>query len=454
MRDGSGRKVEGNQHPDPRVEAVRWSICEAELIQSIGRGRGVNRGADKPLQIDILTNVCLPIEVDNATTWNAIQPSLADIMRARGAVPLGYRDMAAAYFDLFPSPHAAEVALGRENPSQTPIERYLIGVCEGFLSIPYRRTGSRGPAARLLYDPTLIDPTVWLNTHIGEVQIIGDPAPVAAESAQRAEKNPGQTQNPGQPLNPGQSPGADAPAAHRDERQQSLVEIMRSSGAIPLNYRDMAAAYPDLFASPESARKALDRETPGQTPNRDFLLGICVGFLSLPYRRTGSRGLKTLLLFDPAKIDPAAWLAEKLGEVTILGDPEPVAAGRDTTATAKAKAEPVAAADPAKTEPAAEPVAAVDTKPDSPVPRSSPGQAVRRCTWLVDTTGDVIRKCGEPIVDGRDWCPVHRAQHARTVAPPIAAAEWVPPIAEPAANWAGPRPRASTRSLPPRSSTR
>ena len=64
MRDGTGREVEGNQHPDPRAEAVRWSICEAELIQTIGRGRGVNRTAANPLQIDILTNVCLPIEVD------------------------------------------------------------------------------------------------------------------------------------------------------------------------------------------------------------------------------------------------------------------------------------------------------------------------------------------------------------------------------------------------------
>ncbi len=43
--------------PDPRVEAVRWAICEAELIQAIGRGRGVNRTAGNPLQIDILTNV-------------------------------------------------------------------------------------------------------------------------------------------------------------------------------------------------------------------------------------------------------------------------------------------------------------------------------------------------------------------------------------------------------------
>ena len=111
MRDGTGRRVVGNQHPDRRAEAVRWAICEAELVQAIGRGRGVNRGPENPLQIDILTNICLPgIEVDEVTTWDAIQPSAFDVMRARGAIPLGYADQAAAYPDLFSSAEAARHA--------------------------------------------------------------------------------------------------------------------------------------------------------------------------------------------------------------------------------------------------------------------------------------------------------------------------------------------------------
>ncbi len=47
------------QHADPIAEAVRWSICEGELIQAIGRGRGVIRTADTPLEIDLLTDVVL-----------------------------------------------------------------------------------------------------------------------------------------------------------------------------------------------------------------------------------------------------------------------------------------------------------------------------------------------------------------------------------------------------------
>ena len=91
-------------------------------------------------------------------------------MRARGAVPLSYRDMAAAYPDLFVDGKVAENALRTERkPPNSPIEIYLIGKLGGFLSVPYRRTGSRGPAARLLYDPARIDPAAWLAQRIGEV---------------------------------------------------------------------------------------------------------------------------------------------------------------------------------------------------------------------------------------------------------------------------------------------
>jgi putative DNA primase/helicase len=176
MRNGSIFAAESSQHPDPSAEAVRWSICEAGLIQAIGRGRGINRTADNPLKIDILTKVALPIETDEMTTWDLIQPTEAEIMRSRGAIPLNYRDMATAYPDLFPSDHAAQMALLRENPSQTPIEKYLIGECDGFRRIEYRRKGSRGPASKLLYKPTSVaDPAQWLAEHIGEVVIKSRP---------------------------------------------------------------------------------------------------------------------------------------------------------------------------------------------------------------------------------------------------------------------------------------
>src|SRR5215831_13477618 len=54
LRDGSGVATKGDQHPDPEVEAVRYQIHEAELVQALGRGRALNRTAVNPLDADLL----------------------------------------------------------------------------------------------------------------------------------------------------------------------------------------------------------------------------------------------------------------------------------------------------------------------------------------------------------------------------------------------------------------
>ena len=47
--NGKGVAVDHcDQHPDPFVESIRWQICEAELIQALGRSRGINRTARQP----------------------------------------------------------------------------------------------------------------------------------------------------------------------------------------------------------------------------------------------------------------------------------------------------------------------------------------------------------------------------------------------------------------------
>jgi putative DNA primase/helicase len=70
-------------HTDPMAEALRWSMVEGELIQAIGRGRGIRRSADDPLDVTILCNVPLPFEAD-FTTWAEVQPQPFELMAARG----------------------------------------------------------------------------------------------------------------------------------------------------------------------------------------------------------------------------------------------------------------------------------------------------------------------------------------------------------------------------------
>ena len=65
-------------------------------------------------------------------------------------------------------------------------------------------------------------------------------------------------------------------------------------------------------------------------PIENILIGVCSGFCLARYRRRGSRGPAGRLLYDPARTDPATWLADHIGDVAILSlgeqivAPEPV----------------------------------------------------------------------------------------------------------------------------------
>jgi len=78
--------VQMEYHPDSNSEIMRWLICEAELIQCIGRVRGVNRTADTPVQIDIIGTVPLPFMVNEVMSWEEAKPDPYEIMVGRGVV--------------------------------------------------------------------------------------------------------------------------------------------------------------------------------------------------------------------------------------------------------------------------------------------------------------------------------------------------------------------------------
>ena len=99
--------VQGEVHDDPVAEAIRWSICEGELIQAIGRGRGVNRSAADPLQIDLLTDIVLPVTVNELLDWQDLMPTRRDIMASRGVVLDNAADMVRCFPDLWESADAA-----------------------------------------------------------------------------------------------------------------------------------------------------------------------------------------------------------------------------------------------------------------------------------------------------------------------------------------------------------
>ena len=69
MRDGSERTVRTIAHTDAQAEVLRAAISDDELIQAIGRGRAVNRTAANPLEVQVLSDVALPLVHDSLAPW-------------------------------------------------------------------------------------------------------------------------------------------------------------------------------------------------------------------------------------------------------------------------------------------------------------------------------------------------------------------------------------------------
>jgi hypothetical protein len=146
MADGTGAPVNVRVFADPDLEALRTAITDAEVIQAVGRGRGVNRDADTPLAVFVLADVVLPLPVARVARWQDVRPDVMGRMLARGAVLFSPVDAAAAYRDLFPNPDAARMAMKRaEGISRTsPYGKTIIGECSGNrpTEVSYRPTAA------------------------------------------------------------------------------------------------------------------------------------------------------------------------------------------------------------------------------------------------------------------------------------------------------------------------
>ena len=125
--------VQREFHPDDNSEMLRWLVCEAELIQCLGRARGVIRTADNPLQIDIIGTVPLPIAVDEVMSLAEATPDPLDVVAGRGVVldcdpsTKGAAKVVSAILpDLFGSSDAVRSAR-RRSPCQTPNKNSLLG---------------------------------------------------------------------------------------------------------------------------------------------------------------------------------------------------------------------------------------------------------------------------------------------------------------------------------------
>jgi putative DNA primase/helicase len=157
LRDGSGVATKGDLHPDPDVEAVRYQIHEAELVQALGRARGINRTMTNPLDADLLFNTAIPTTVDKVEHWQT--PSLLIETAIDGVMLTAPCDLVKRWPNLWPNRKAATRTLQQTTPK-----------FPGFKPVEYQLAGPNMNKRIGYFNQTLIsDPYEWLTVHIGQL---------------------------------------------------------------------------------------------------------------------------------------------------------------------------------------------------------------------------------------------------------------------------------------------
>jgi hypothetical protein len=113
LRDGCKASVKTVTHADVDAETLRAAICDDEVFQSIGRGRGVNRTGDNPLEVQVLADVAMPLIHDRVVPWESLVPDVLQKMLLAGVAVDSPTDAAALLPAIFRSANEAKLAFAR-----------------------------------------------------------------------------------------------------------------------------------------------------------------------------------------------------------------------------------------------------------------------------------------------------------------------------------------------------
>ncbi len=179
--DAGAVAIEADRHPEPIAEAIRWQVCEGELLQIIGRGRGVNRTEADPLDVLVLTDAPLPLPVAVTLQAADLAPNPYDLMLAAGGVILeNPTDASTTYPHLWASRNAANHALKRwraESTDKTEVgaKPLYISIIRGMAPtsptlsrVAYQVAGPGKSSSVAWCDPLLTsDAAEWLTGRLG-----------------------------------------------------------------------------------------------------------------------------------------------------------------------------------------------------------------------------------------------------------------------------------------------
>ena len=84
LRNGRNSATQVIRHSDPAAELLRSAICDDEIIQALGRGRGINRTAHNPLEVHVMADVALPVVHERLQSWATACPDIFQRMLLLG----------------------------------------------------------------------------------------------------------------------------------------------------------------------------------------------------------------------------------------------------------------------------------------------------------------------------------------------------------------------------------
>ena len=185
-RSGNTVTLTREHHPHPLAEAARAAIAEDELVQIIGRARGVNRTESTPVTVHILGDMPLPVPVDEFRQWDP--PGLDAAMLTEGCWTESAEDAARLWPEIIKTPMAL-----KDDRRQRSVEfSYNIIQYENpthLTRLTYQKPGTGQRPVTAIIDRRLIpDPEQWLRDRLGPVKVtfLDASVPIARKTRQNA----------------------------------------------------------------------------------------------------------------------------------------------------------------------------------------------------------------------------------------------------------------------------
>jgi hypothetical protein len=179
LPSGSGVAVDCDEHPDKMAEMVRFQLCECELLQALGRGRGINRTSETPLDIDIVADVCLPITVNEVSMWWTQRPSPVVEAAADGAVLTSPVDLVKAWPHVWGNTIAVDRMLKELRKDPAALKKLIAS----WRPVTYQLAGAKMKQRVGYFDPNVVsDPRAWLEQRLGQLKVFVEDGPTLGEA--------------------------------------------------------------------------------------------------------------------------------------------------------------------------------------------------------------------------------------------------------------------------------